>query len=78
MSSTEINTTENHQFNEPVLKLTVKAVNQLGKLYSEQLQLKQSELGLSDAHYGIRVGVIGGGCSGLSYKIDFSEKKKKM
>jgi iron-sulfur cluster assembly protein len=26
---------------------------------------------------GLRLGVIGGGCSGLSYKIDFSEMKDK-
>jgi iron-sulfur cluster assembly protein len=26
---------------------------------------------------GLRLGVIGGGCSGLSYKIDFGERKEK-
>ncbi len=26
---------------------------------------------------GVRLGVVGGGCSGLSYKIEFSEKKEK-
>lgn len=24
--------------------------------------------------YGLRIGVVGGGCSGLSYKMDFVEK----
>ena len=27
--------------------------------------------------FGLRVGVKGGGCSGLSYFLDFSEKKEK-
>lgn len=27
--------------------------------------------------FGLRLGVIGGGCSGLSYKVDFSEQKEK-
>lgn len=26
---------------------------------------------------GLRLGVVGGGCSGLNYKIDFDEKKDK-
>lgn len=26
---------------------------------------------------GLRLGVVGGGCSGLSYKIDFDSKKEK-
>jgi len=27
--------------------------------------------------YGLRLGVVGGGCSGLSYKIDFDTKNEK-
>lgn len=31
----------------------------------------------SSAGKGLRLGVVGGGCSGLSYKLDFSEKREK-
>ena len=33
--------------------------------------------GQEDQKSGVRVSVIGGGCSGLSYKIDFGEEKQK-
>ena len=29
-----------------------------------------------DSSYFLRVGVVGGGCSGLSYKLDFDNEKK--
>ncbi|MDZ4795877.1 MAG: iron-sulfur cluster assembly accessory protein [Bacteroidota bacterium] len=32
----------------------------------------------SDASYFVRVGVVGGGCSGLSYKLDFDNESKPM
>ena len=36
-----------------------------------------SEAGIaSDASYFLRVGVVGGGCSGLSYKLDFDNEQK--
>lgn len=31
-----------------------------------------------DASYFLRVGVVGGGCSGLSYKLDFDNETKPM
>src|SRR5215212_10071688 len=31
-----------------------------------------------DPSYFVRVGVVGGGCSGLSYKLDFDNEKKPM
>jgi iron-sulfur cluster assembly protein len=31
-----------------------------------------------DASYFVRVGVVGGGCSGLSYKLDFDNETKPM
>ena len=31
-----------------------------------------------DAAYFLRVGVVGGGCSGLSYKLDFDNEVKPM
>ena len=36
-----------------------------------------SEAGLAtDSSYFLRVGVVGGGCSGLSYKLDFDNEQK--
>ena len=32
----------------------------------------------NDASYFLRVGVVGGGCSGLSYKMDFDNEVKPM
>ena len=32
----------------------------------------------SDQSYFLRVGVVGGGCSGLSYKLDFDNEQKPM
>lgn len=32
----------------------------------------------SDPSYFLRVGVVGGGCSGLSYKLDFDNEAKPM
>lgn len=32
----------------------------------------------SDTSYFLRVGVVGGGCSGLSYKLDFDNEIKPM
>src|SRR6476469_1213069 len=41
-------------------------------------QLMQ-EAGVSDdPSYFVRVGVVGGGCSGLSYKLDFDNEQKPM
>jgi len=31
-----------------------------------------------DANFFLRVGVVGGGCSGLSYKLDFDNEAKPM
>jgi iron-sulfur cluster assembly protein len=32
----------------------------------------------TDSSYFVRVGVVGGGCSGLSYKLDFDNESKPM
>lgn len=46
------------------------------KAVSKVHQLMQ-EAGISgDASYFLRVGVVGGGCSGLSYKMDFDNEIK--
>ena len=33
---------------------------------------------VNDPSYFLRVGVVGGGCSGLSYKLDFDNEIKPM
>jgi len=38
--------------------------------------MKDAEIKTSD--YFLRVSVVGGGCSGLSYKLDFDNEKKPM
>tara|TARA_R110000868_G_scaffold100128_3_gene275374 strand:- start:4740 stop:5081 length:342 start_codon:yes stop_codon:yes gene_type:complete len=50
--------------NEQIVKITDKAVKQIKHIFAEQ----------GDGR-GLRLGVVGGGCSGLSYKIDFDEQK---
>lgn len=51
-----------------LINLTDKAVEQVKNIFASEN--KGSE-------YGVRLGVVGGGCSGLSYKIDFDTKKEK-
>jgi iron-sulfur cluster assembly protein len=48
--------------------LTLGAIQQLKRLRQEQ--------SVPD-HYGLRIGVKGGGCSGFSYQIGFDEQKEK-
>lgn len=50
------------------IDITDKAQNKILEIF--ETEKKSSEVGL-------RLGVTGGGCSGLSYKIDFGEKKEK-
>src|ERR1700748_6651 len=51
-----------------------------GVTATEKAQLKAIELmkqaGIQDDAYFIRVSVVGGGCSGLSYKLDFDNELK--
>src|SRR5436309_6843951 len=51
-----------------------------GVTASEKAQLKALELmkqaGIDNASYFLRVSVVGGGCSGLSYKLDFDNEIK--
>jgi len=43
----------------------------------EQVQKLLAEAGHGDdPSYFVRVGVVGGGCSGLSYKLDFDNQQK--
>jgi iron-sulfur cluster assembly protein len=41
-------------------------------------QLMQEAGIADDPSYFVRVGVVGGGCSGLSYKLDFDNEQKPM
>ena len=52
---------------EDLIELTEKAIHHIGEILKQENQSK---------NVGIRFGVIGGGCSGLSYKIEFSEENK--
>ena len=46
-----------------MLNLTERAIEQ-----TKLIQVKNQKAG-----YGLRIGIAGGGCSGLSYKMDFEE-----
>jgi len=51
-------------------------ISDKAKLKVEQLM---TEAGVGDdTAYFLRVGVVGGGCSGLSYKLDFDNEVKPM
>jgi iron-sulfur cluster assembly protein len=44
-----------------------------------KVQQLMQDAGISgDTSYFLRVGVVGGGCSGLSYKLDFDNEPKPM
>ena len=51
-----------------IITVTDKALKHIREIYSNESQ------GIDT---GLRLGVTGGGCSGLSYKIEFSESKEK-
>jgi iron-sulfur cluster assembly protein len=44
----------------------------------EKVQSLMAESGVSTSDHFVRVGVAGGGCSGLSYKLDFDNELKPM
>ena len=48
------------------------------KAKAKVLQLMQEAGIAEDTNYFLRVGVVGGGCSGLSYKLDFDNEVKAM
>lgn len=54
--------------NSQLISITEKALGQIKEIFSKE----NPETGT-----GLRLAVIGGGCSGLSYKIDFSPIKDK-
>jgi iron-sulfur cluster assembly protein len=48
------------------------------KAKAKIVQLMQEASITMDSSYFLRVGVVGGGCSGLSYKLDFDNEIKPM
>ncbi len=48
------------------------------KAKSKVIELMQEAGVVNDNNYFLRVGVVGGGCSGLSYKLDFDNETKPM
>lgn len=42
----------------------------------EKVQHLMKEAAVGDKEYFLRVSVVGGGCSGLSYKIDFDSEQR--
>ena len=48
------------------------------KAKSKVIQLMTDAGIVNDPSYFLRVGVVGGGCSGLSYKLDFDNEPKPM
>jgi iron-sulfur cluster assembly protein len=48
------------------------------KAKAKVMQLMQDAGVEGDTNYFLRVGVVGGGCSGLSYKLDFDNDVKPM
>ncbi len=51
-----------------IVNLTDKAIAQVKTIFEQESK---------GDDYGLRLGVVGGGCSGLSYKIDFDTKREK-
>ena len=48
------------------------------KAKSKAIKLMEEAGIANDSSYFLRVGVVGGGCSGLSYKLDFDNEVKPM
>lgn len=51
-----------------LIQITDKAIQQIQTIFASEKPTEKS---------GLRLAVVGGGCSGLSYKIEFSEQKEK-
>lgn len=51
-----------------IIDVTEKALAQIHEIFKEEKV---------EGNVGLRIGVVGGGCSGLSYSIDFDSQKEK-
>ena len=52
---------------EQLIEITEKAKTEIARIFSSE----------EDTEKGLRLGVVGGGCSGFSYKIDFGHQKER-
>lgn len=57
---------------------TDNAIYVSNKAKAKVIKLMQEAGVADDPSYFLRVGVVGGGCSGLSYKLDFDSEQKPM
>lgn len=58
-----------------VVTITAKAQEQIKAIFTGKKKERPDDF--SPKEMGVRLGVIGGGCSGLSYQIDFGKQKDK-
>lgn len=74
----------NNNLNKTVSQIPLSEGGGANSIYiSDQAKAKVKQLmdnaGIAnDPSYFLRVGVVGGGCSGLSYKLDFDNESKPM
>ena len=57
---------------------TENAIYVSDKAKAKVIKLMEEAGVTNDPSYFLRVGVVGGGCSGLSYKLDFDNEQKPM
>ena len=75
---------ETIQHNEPSSSPSLGGLGEANSIYisdkaKEKVTKLMEDAGVgNDASYFLRVGVVGGGCSGLSYKLDFDNEVKPM
>ncbi|MGL1400218.1 HesB/IscA family protein, partial [Vibrio parahaemolyticus] len=62
----------------PTMVATENSIYVSEKAKKKVVQLMQEAGVGDDPSYFLRVGVVGGGCSGLSYKLDFDNEVKPM
>lgn len=67
-SDTNLSINEDGHFKHSLIEISAKAIIQLKKIFAEDHPGEGK---------GLRLGVVGGGCSGLSYKMDFGDEKEK-
>ncbi len=61
-----------------VMTATENSIYVSDKAKAKAIKLMEEAGIANDSSYFLRVGVVGGGCSGLSYKLDFDNEIKPM